>query len=131
MQFLKSFSFTAVFVAALAVSASAHHSHGNYDISTWSIYEGTVKELYLVRPHSWVYVEITDDAGTAAVWAIEAGGPEAITRSDVGTGDVRPGDTISVRCHRLLDGSNGCLLGFVTPMHGDMARGHGIEREWD
>ena len=25
----------------------------------------------------------------------------------------------------------GCLLGFVTPTHGDVARGHGVEREWD
>jgi len=22
-------------------------------------------------------------------------------------------------------------LGFVTPIHGDMARGHGVEKEWD
>ena len=31
----------------------------------------------------------------------------------------------------LRDGSNGCLLGFVTPMHGDLARGHGVEKDWD
>jgi hypothetical protein len=36
-----------------------------------------------------------------------------------------------VRCHLLRDASNGCLLGFVTPLHGDPARGHGIEIEWD
>jgi hypothetical protein len=29
------------------------------------------------------------------------------------------------------DGSNGCLLGFLTPMHGDTVRGHGVEKEWD
>lgn len=23
------------------------------------------------------------------------------------------------------------LLGFMTPMHGDEARGHGVEKEWD
>lgn len=45
--------------------------------------------------------------------------------------DVRPGDPINVRCHLLRDGTNGCLLGFVTPMHGDQARGHGVELEWD
>ena len=33
--------------------------------------------------------------------------------------------------HLLRDGGKGCLLGFVTPMHGDKARGHGIEIEWD
>jgi len=45
--------------------------------------------------------------------------------------DVRTGDSIKVRCHSLRDGSAGCLLGFVTPNHGDQARGHGIEKEWD
>jgi hypothetical protein len=45
--------------------------------------------------------------------------------------DVRVGDQIKVRCHFLRDGTNGCLLGFVTPMHGDKARGHGVELEWD
>ena len=31
----------------------------------------------------------------------------------------------------MKDGSDGCLLGFVTPLHGDPARGHGVEKEWD
>ena len=41
------------------------------------------------------------------------------------------GDPIKVRCDLLPDGGKGCLLGFVTPMHGDKARGHGVEIEWD
>ena len=40
-------------------------------------------------------------------------------------------DRIKVRCHLLRDGNNGCLLDFVTPQHGDVARGHGVEKEWD
>ena len=47
------------------------------------------------------------------------------------SGDLKAGDTIRVRCHVLRDGGAGCLLGFLTPTHGDMARGHGIEKEWD
>ncbi len=41
------------------------------------------------------------------------------------------GDKIKARCHLLRDASPGCLLGFVTPMHGDKARGHGVEHQWD
>jgi len=33
--------------------------------------------------------------------------------------------------YELRDGSDGCLLGFVTPLHGDPERGQGIEKEWD
>src|SRR5918996_1041046 len=31
----------------------------------------------------------------------------------------------------VKDAATGCLLGFVTPMHGDAARGHGVEKDWD
>ena len=33
--------------------------------------------------------------------------------------------------HEYVFCGKGCLLGFVTPMHGDKARGHGVEIEWD
>ena len=128
---IKSLGAAAIFAVALAVPASAHHSHGNYDVSKWTLYEGTVKEVHLVRPHSWIYIEITDDEGQSAVWALEATGPDGLLRNEIKREYVRTGDTIRVRCHRLRDGANGCLLGFVTPLHGDLERGHGIEREWD
>jgi hypothetical protein len=31
---------------------------------------------------------------------------------------IKPRDKVSVRCHRLRDGSEGCLLGFVTNING-------------
>ena len=128
---LKSLSLAALCALTSAMPALAHHSHGNYDVSQWTVYEGTVKEVLLVRPHSWIYLEITDDEGQSAVWALEATGPEGLRNNEIEREDVRTGDTISVRCHRLRDGSNGCLLGYVTPLHGDLARGHGVEKEWD
>jgi hypothetical protein len=38
--------------------------------------------------------------------------------------DIQAGDNISVRCHQLRDGANGCLLGYVTTEGG-------VEKEWD
>jgi hypothetical protein len=115
----------------LALPSAAHHSHGNYDLTKWLPYQGTVKEVHWVVPHSWIYLEVKDEKGKATVWALEAGDPGTIQRQGIKREDVKPGDTIKVRCHGLRDGSNGCLLGFVTPLHGDAARGHGIEKEWD
>jgi hypothetical protein len=62
---------------------------------------------------------------------MEATNPAGIERKGTKRTDVKAGDNIKVRCHLLRDGSKGCLLGFVTPNHGDTARGHGIEHEWD
>ena len=117
--------------AALTVPARAHPSHNNYAISDFTLLEGTVKQVHLVVPHSWVYVEVKDEKGEPQMWALEATGPNGLLNNGIKREDVRAGDLIKIRCHRLRDGSNGCLLGFITPMHGDMARGHGVEKEWD
>ena len=118
-------------VVSVAVSLAAHHSHANYDISKWMVLEGTVKQVILIAPHSLVYLDVKDEKGETITWALEATNPIGIMGNGVKREDVRAGDTIKVRCHVLRDGAKGCLLGFVTPTHGDKARGHGVEREWD
>ena len=84
-----------------------------------------------MAPHSIVYLDVKDGKGNVATWALEATNQRGILGNGVKPEDVRPGDQVKVRCHLLRDGANGCLLGFVTPMHGDAARGHGVELEWD
>jgi hypothetical protein len=111
--------------------AWAHHSHNNYDVAKWTTMEGTVTEVHRLVPHSWIYIDVTDAKGQPVSWALEGTGPGGLEKAGIRINDVRPGDRVKVRCHLLRDGATGCLLGFVTPMHGDAARGHGIERDWD
>jgi hypothetical protein len=118
-------------LAGLGAPLAAHHSHAKYDIATWTVMEGTVKQLVLMAPHSIVYLDVKDEKGVVATWALEATNQRTILNNGVKREDVRPGDLIKARCHLLRDGHKGCLLGFVTPMHGDPARGHGVELEWD
>jgi hypothetical protein len=115
----------------LSQSAGAHHSHANYDISKWIEIEGTVRQVVFIAPHSIVYLDVQDASGAVATWALEATAPAGIFGNGVEREDVRAGDAVKARCHQLRDGAKGCLLGFITPMHGDAARGDGIEREWD
>ena len=128
---MSSFSSLSQASSSVAVSLAAHHSHANYDISKWMVLEGTVKQVIMIAPHSLVYLDVKDEKGETITWALEATNPIGIMGNGVKREDVRAGDTIKVRCHVLRDGAKGCLLGFVTPTHGDKARGHGVEREWD
>jgi uncharacterized protein DUF6152 len=128
---VRSFSLAAIFAALSVLPVKAHHSHGNYDITTWTTMEGKVTEVHLLVPHSWIYLEVKDSKGEPTAWALEATGPGGLQRVGIKREDVRPGDSVKVRCHLLKDGSNGCLLGYVTPTHGDLARGHGVEKDWD
>lgn len=127
----KSFYLATLCAIALALPVGAHHSHNNYDVAKWTPFEGTVREVHWLVPHSWILLDIKNDKGEVVTWALEAANPTSIMENGVKREDVRPGDRIRVRCHVLRDGSSGCLLGFVTPQHSDAARGHGVEREWD
>ena len=117
--------------ASLFGPAIAHHSHNAYEVTVWTTLEGTVNQVLLINPHSWIYLDVTDDQGETTTWALEAANFSAFFAKGVKQEDVQPGDLIRVRIHLLRDGTNGGLLGFVTPLHGDPARGHGIELEWD
>ena len=127
----KSLGCAVLCAVALSAPMAAHHSHGNYDLSKWTAMEGVVKQVILVVPHSIVYVDIKDQKGEVTVWSLEATGVRGVLANGVKREDVKAGDRIKFRCHLLRDGSPGCLLGFITPDHGDMARGRGVEREWD
>lgn len=114
----------------LGLPAAAHHSHGSFDLSRWETMDGVVKQVVFVTPHSILYVDVKDEKGEVVTWSLEASNARGIFANGVKREDVQPGDRVTVRCHLLRDGSPGCLLGFVIPNHGDLARGHGIEREW-
>ena len=69
-------------------------------------------------------INIVDFDQESAVWALETAGASRLGRIGLRPDTVEVGDIISVRCHQLRDGSNGCLLGFLTPETGE-------EKEWD
>ena len=101
----------------------AHHSHGNY-VSTFSDIRGVVREVHFVNPHSWIYLEVESASDQPEIWALEAASRIQLERIGVTPESVSPGERIDVRCHRLRDGSNGCLLGFVRTSDGSVT-------DWD
>ena len=118
-------------IAAVPPPVSGHHSHAIFDTERWVTLEGAVLRVQWLFPHAWIYLEVEDEQGQAQIWAMEGANPNSIQLAGVSRDHIRPGDRISARCHPLRDGSTGCVLGFVTPMHGDPARGHGVERAWN
>ena len=123
MRFKFCFSFAVICVVTFALSAWAHHSHGAY-VDTFMDIQGVVKEVHLVVPHSWVYLEVKDAKGETQVWALEATGRTGLERIGVTATTIKPGDNVKARCHRLRDGSNGCLLGFLKAKDGTV-------KDWD
>ena len=109
--------------AFLTLSVSAHHSHGQYE-ETFRDIEGVVKELHLLTPHSWVYIEVKDAAGAPQIWALEATTRGQLEKMGVTRESLKTGDVIKARCHPLRDKTNGCLLGFLKTSDGAI-------KDWD
>jgi hypothetical protein len=107
----------------LGVSVSAHHSHGQYE-ETFRDIQGVVKEMHLLTPHSWVYIEVSDRGGAPELWALEGTNRQGLEKIGITLDYVKPGDTIKARCHPLRDKNNGCLLGFLKARDGSV-------KDWD
>jgi hypothetical protein len=101
------FSLSVLAVLSLAAPAAAHHSFAMFDAEVNMTIEGTVTSFEFVNPHSWLYVETTDENGNTAEWSIEMGGPNAMGRAGWSADTVSPGDQISVEIHPLRDGTYG------------------------
>ena len=121
---IKTIVFVALTAQATALAAWAHHSHGNYAMTDYTEFEGTVTDVYWVNPHAWMYMDVVNAQGQVESWALEAAGATTLIRGGIAQDEVKPGDKIHVRCHPLRDGSKGCLLGYVTTADG-------VEKEWD
>jgi len=66
-------SLAAVLTLCIVLPLAAHHSHGNYDLTKWTAMDGTVKELHLLVPHSWIYLDVKDDKGQVIQVNIQRG----------------------------------------------------------
>ena len=119
MLFVRTALLAAVLAAAAALPVWAHHSHGNYKMQEFTALKGTVKEIHWLTPHSWIYLEIKDAKGEPVLWALEGASVAQLRRRGWAAESIKVGDTLSVRCHGLQDGSPGCLLGYVAVAGGE------------
>ena len=54
--------------------------------------DGEVKEVHLLVPHSWIYLDVKDDKRRKpTTWALEATGPTGLTKVGVKREDVQAG----------------------------------------
>ena len=85
--------------------------------------EGVVKQVVLVVPHSYVYIDVKKGAETET-WVLEATSRNGLEKIGVTRDYLKVGDAVKARCHQLKDGSNGCLLGFLKGPDG-------VVKNWD
>jgi hypothetical protein len=89
-----------------AVPVLAHHAFAaEFDVKDPITLEGTLVQLELINPHSWIHLDVTKPDGTVERWMIEGGPPNALFRRGF-TRDALPvGSEIVIEGFRAKDGS--------------------------
>jgi len=82
---------------ASGAAAYAHHSFaGTYREGELVTIEGTVAEFNIRNPHSFIGVEVTDEAGNVTRWGGEWGGVTQLSQGGVDRFTLKIGDRILI-----------------------------------
>src|SRR6187402_691135 len=104
--FLKCVS-SAVIAVALAAPAMSHHSFSMFDATRTVQVSGTVHDFQWTNPHVWIELKVTDAKGAVTDWSIEAGAPNALTRSGWKRSSIAVGDKVTLTINPLRSGAPG------------------------
>jgi len=100
-----------VVVAAVALvmggrAVSAHHSFAaEFDAAKPFKMTGTVTKVEWQNPHTFFYIDVTDEKGKVTNWAMEMGSPNGLSRSGWTRNTMKAGDKVTVEGSLAKDGS--------------------------
>ncbi len=90
-----------------AVPAWAHHAFAaEFDAKKPVHLEGTLTEVELINPHSWIHVDVKGADGTVTNWMVEAGSPNVLLRRGFNKNTIAKGTLVIVEGYQSKDGSN-------------------------
>jgi hypothetical protein len=107
-------------IAALAMAGatlSAHHSFAAFDMTKEQTITGVVSRFDWTNPHTFIWVDVTNDKGVTESWAIEGMSPNYLGRRGWSKTSVKPGEKITISIRPLKEGKTGGM--FIRAQIGD------------
>jgi hypothetical protein len=97
----------ALLLGVCSIPVAAHHNfRSEFDINAPFTVTGTVTKVEWTNPHTWFYVDVKDDKGAVANWAMEMGSPNALMRAGWKRTSMNSGDVVSVEGYRSWERKN-------------------------
>jgi Family of unknown function (DUF6152) len=91
-------------VLLMATAAWAHHSFAAaFDENKPVTVKGVITEIRLENPHSWFYLDVTDESGKVVRWGFEGSTPTSLIRSGYKRDAVKVGDKVTIKGSHARD----------------------------
>jgi hypothetical protein len=95
----------ALTLATLPQQSVAHHAFSaEFDANQPITLSGSIVRVMWVNPHSWVYIEVPNEAGELERWDIEFGGPYSLLQKGLRRTDLPLGTEVRVDGFRAKSG---------------------------
>ena len=104
--------FLGVFVAGFllliaALPVWAHHSFAaEYDSNQLVTLKGVITKVEWTNPHMYFYVDVKDESGKVASWALEGYPPNTLKRTGFPRDLLKIGEVVTVTAYRAKDATN-------------------------
>src|SRR5688572_11490725 len=92
-------------------AAAAHHGIANFDVNKEIEIAGTVTELRLINPHSWLHLDVTGSDGRVTKWRCELRGASVLRRSGWSADMFAKGTRVTITGAPDRFTPNTCYLG--------------------
>jgi len=94
-------------IAAGTSLAVAHHSAAAFDSTQRKDITGTVKKFDYSNPHTWVWLDVTNEQGAVETWGVEGMSPNFLNRRGWTRNTLKPGDKLTITIRPMKNGEKG------------------------
>lgn len=103
--------FTLILILLAVHPASAHHAFAaTYVSDRLATIQGTIAEVQIRNPHSFISLNVMEPDGKTVSWGIEWGSVSLLGKSSVGRGTLKVGDKVTIIGAPARNGSDRRLL---------------------